>query len=70
MSMADGNTYGMPHCQTMAKLKSRPGLHWARTDVNGNISVITDGQKYAVTLTSGSRDVDTCPRDCAAPLDF
>ena len=70
MSIGAGNTYGMPHCQTMGKLKARPGLHWARTDLNGNINVITDGLKYAVTLTKGARDDNTCPRDCASPLDF
>jgi competence protein ComEC len=70
MSMATGNSFGMPHCQTMVKLKARPGLRWARTDVNGNITVTSDGMKYAVTLSKGSDSVTTCPRDCASPLDF
>lgn len=70
MSLADGNTYGMPHCQTVAKLKAQPGLRWARTDVNGSVTVATDGTQYAVTLSRGPDSVDTCPRDCASPLDF
>ena len=70
MSLAANNTYGMPHCQTMAKLSARPGLRWARTDVNGRTVVTTDGTRYAVTLDRGKDSVATCPRDCAAPLDF
>jgi competence protein ComEC len=70
MSMSDGNSYGMPHCQTMGKLKARPKLRWGRTDVNGNITVTTDGEAFAVTLGRGIDSVDTCPRDCASPLDF
>jgi len=70
MSMSNGNTYGMPHCQTMVKLKARPQLRWARTDVNGNVTVATDGSLYAVTLSRGLDSVETCPRDCVTPLDF
>lgn len=70
MSLAASNPYGMPHCQTMAKLSARPGLGWARTDVNGAAVVTTDGTRYAVTLGRGPDSVASCPRDCAAPLDF
>jgi competence protein ComEC len=70
MSLAASNPYGMPHCQTMAKLSARPGLGWARTDVNGTAVVTTDGTRYAVTLGRGPDRVASCPRDCAAPLDF
>jgi competence protein ComEC len=70
MSMSAGNSYGMPHCQTMAKLKARPNLHWARTDENGGITVASDGSRYAVSLTRGKSNIDSCPRDCATPLDF
>lgn len=70
MSLAADNTYGMPHCQTLSKLRARSGLRWARTDVNGSVTVTTDGSRYVVSLGRGSDSATACPRDCAVPLDF
>lgn len=70
LSLGANNPYGMPHCQTISKLSARPGLRWARTDVNGRAVITTDGTRYAVTLDRGLDSVASCPRDCAAPLDF
>lgn len=70
MSLAADNTYGMPHCQTLDKLRARSGLRWARTDVNGSVTVTTDGSRYVVSLGRGSDSSTACPRDCAMPLDF
>jgi competence protein ComEC len=67
-----GNSYGLPHCQTLTKLKAMQagGLRWARTDMNGSVSVVTDGSHYAVVTEKGAESDPSCPENCAAPLDF
>lgn len=72
MSVGAGNSYGLPHCQTMEKLKGlkKSGLRWLRTDVNGTIRVTSDGKSFAVTPTRGAESVASCPRSCAQPFDF
>lgn len=70
ISAAQGNTYGLPHCQTIGKLKAHPGLRWARTDENGTVTVTSDGISYAVERSYGEENSDACPRDCASPEDF
>lgn len=70
ISVSDTNSYGMPHCQTMAKLKARSGLRWVRTDENGTVSLNSDGSHYTVSRSKGRESEDSCPRDCASPLDF
>lgn len=70
ISVSDGNSYGMPHCQTMAKFKRRAGLRWARTDENGTVRLASDGSRYSVSRAKGRESEDSCPRDCASPQDF
>lgn len=70
MSLSATNTFGHPHCQTMAKLRAQAGLRWGRTDVNGPVTLTSDGVAYAVSLARGAESVDTCPRSCASPQDF
>lgn len=70
ISAGRGNSYGLPNCQTIGKLKSRAGLRWSRTDENGTVVVTTDGVSYAVARSRGAENIDTCPRYCTSPLDF
>lgn len=70
ISVSGSNSYGMPHCQTMGKLKSRSGLRWARTDENGTVHLASDGVRYSVSRAKGRESVDSCPRDCASPQNF
>lgn len=72
MSLGGGNNYGMPHCQTMAKLQPlrAAGARWYRTDVNGSVTVESDGAGYTVQAEKGPDSVADCPRDCSGPLDF
>lgn len=69
ISAAQGNDFGHPHCQTLKKLEGQ-GTHWYRTDRNGTVTVITDGQSYTVTTTRGQKDDPVCPRSCADASDF
>lgn len=70
MSVSATNSYGMPHCQTMGKLTGRAGLRWLRTDVNGTVSLSSDGVRYSASRAKGRESDDSCPRDCASPQDF
>lgn len=70
ISVSETNSYGMPHCQTMAKLKARSGLRWVRTDENGTVRLASDGVRYSVSRAKGRESEDSCPRDCASPQDF
>ncbi len=69
ISAAAGNDFGHPHCQTLAKLKAQ-GTHFYRTDVNGTVTVQTDGEHFTVIASRGSADEPTCPRSCGSPSDF
>lgn len=65
----DPNMFGHPHCQTIDKLRNA-GVHYYRTDTNGDITVTTDGKVFAIVPTKGLPDVSACPRACASPSDF
>lgn len=65
----DPNMFGHPHCQTIDKLRGS-GVHYYRTDQNGDISVISDGKVFAITPSRGTVDAAACPRACAQPSDF
>ncbi|HRI49355.1 MAG TPA: hypothetical protein PLW65_04165 [Pseudomonadota bacterium] len=69
ISAAAGNDFGHPHCQTLAKLKAQ-GTRFYRTDVNGTVTVQTDGEHFTVTASRGSADDPSCPRSCGLPSDF
>lgn len=72
ISAGEGNSYGLPHCQTIDKLKTlrKNGTRWYRTDVNGTISVVSDGTRYYVAKARGAEGSTSCPRDCGDPQDF
>jgi competence protein ComEC len=72
ISAGRGNSYGLPHCQTVRKLAGlrAQGTRWARTDVNGTLSVATDGSSYTIRTSRGRDSQTTCPRECADPQDF
>lgn len=69
ISAGQGNDFGHPHCQTLAKLRQQ-GSHFYRTDTNGTVVVETDGERYTVTPSRGSQDDPQCPRACASAVDF
>ncbi len=47
ISAGKDNKFGHPHEETLARLKKR-GVKVYRTDLNGNILVRSDGEKYVV----------------------
>jgi competence protein ComEC len=69
ISAAQGNDFGHPHCQTLKKLAGQ-GSHWYRTDRNGTVTIITDGESYTVVASRGQQDDPVCPRSCADASDF
>lgn len=69
ISAGQANDFGHPHCQTLAKLKEQ-GAGWYRTDVNGQVTVESDGDRFAVTKSKGQASDPACPRPCGAPSDF
>ena len=48
ISVGLGNDYGHPHRVTLDKLAAIPGLKVHRTDLEGNLEVISDGARYEV----------------------
>ncbi len=48
ISVGAGNDYGHPHRVTLEKLAAIPGLKVHRTDLEGNLEVISDGARYEV----------------------
>ena len=66
---ADPNNFGHPHCQTLDKLRSS-GVHYFRTDQNGDIMVLSDGKVFSIMPGRGTVDTTACPRACAQPSDF
>lgn len=53
MSAGQGNRYGHPHTEVVARLR-RDGIGAWRTDKDGTVSIFTDGRR--VRLTSAGRD--------------
>jgi competence protein ComEC len=54
ISAGIGNDYGHPHQVTLDNLHNVPGLLVHRTDLEGNLEVISDGVRYRVTSRAGS----------------
>jgi beta-lactamase superfamily II metal-dependent hydrolase len=50
ISCATGNDYGHPHAETLAALAGR-NVTVYRTDVNGDIELVTDGTRYGFRTT-------------------
>jgi competence protein ComEC len=48
ISVGAGNDYGHPHRVTLDKLAAIPGLEVHRTDLEGNLEVISDGTRYVI----------------------
>ncbi len=53
LSVGQGNRYGHPHTEVLARLREEGISAW-RTDLDGTISIFTDGR--LVQLSSGGRD--------------
>jgi len=47
ISVGEGNSYGFPSALVMAQLNER-NINVYRTDINGNITVVTDGYVYVI----------------------
>jgi competence protein ComEC len=48
ISVGTGNPYGHPHRETLDRLAAMPGLRTHRTDLEGSVEVISDGQRFRV----------------------
>jgi len=48
VSAGEGNSYGHPHSQTLERFDQR-GIELFRTDQQGTIEVVSDGQQYKIT---------------------
>ncbi len=54
ISAGVSNDYGHPHPVTLDSLHGVPGLRVHRTDLEGNLEVLTDGIRYQVTSRAGT----------------
>ena len=53
ISSGAGNEYGHPAPATLQALSGRPGLMTLRTDIHGDVEVVTDGLRYDVRSRAG-----------------
>lgn len=53
ISSGEGNEYGHPAPETLTTLASRPGIAVYRTDLQGDVEVVTDGRSYQVRTDAG-----------------
>ncbi|HEX7172682.1 MAG TPA: DNA internalization-related competence protein ComEC/Rec2 [Candidatus Limnocylindria bacterium] len=53
ISSGEGNEYGHPAPETLATLASQPGISVHRTDLDGDVEVVTDGRSYQVRTDAG-----------------
>jgi competence protein ComEC len=53
ISSGAGNEYGHPAPETLATLASHPGMRVYRTDLEGDVEVVTDGRSYRVRTDAG-----------------
>jgi competence protein ComEC len=58
ISSGTGNEYGHPAPETLATLAAQPGIAVFRTDLDGDVEVVTDGRSYRVLTDAGA----TAPR--------
>ena len=56
ISSGEGNEYGHPAPETLATLAARPGIAVLRTDLHGDVEVISDGLTYRVRTAAGTSD--------------
>ncbi|HOW28078.1 MAG TPA: ComEC/Rec2 family competence protein [Elusimicrobiota bacterium] len=75
ISCGRGNSFGLPHPETMAKLDDRPLMYY-RTDVDGNILMETEGEKVKVVTLLDVGPTVVSPRSkkntatAALPLEY
>lgn len=48
-----GNPYGHPAAETLERLATRPEIAVYRTDLDGNVEIVTDGTAYRVRTDAG-----------------
>ena len=53
ISSGTGNEYGHPAPETIATLEARPEIAVYRTDLDGDVEVVTDGRTYRVRTDAG-----------------
>ena len=53
ISSGEGNDYGHPAPETLGTLRSRPGLAVLRTDLDGDVEVVSDGLSYRIRTDAG-----------------
>jgi competence protein ComEC len=53
ISSGEGNEYGHPAPETLATLASRPDVAVFRTDLDGDVEVVTDGRSFRVRTDAG-----------------
>ncbi len=53
ISSGEGNEYGHPAPETLATLAARPGVAVFRTDLGGDVEVVTDGSALRVRTDTG-----------------
>jgi competence protein ComEC len=54
ISSGEGNEYGHPAPETLATLGARPEIAVFRTDLDGDVEVVTDGLAYQVLTDAGA----------------
>jgi len=67
ISYADGNTYGHPHQEPLARFKSIGALVLG-TAISGDIVVTTSGQGYNITTSNVSRNTPVSPSNSITPV--
>ncbi|MDY0130976.1 MAG: MBL fold metallo-hydrolase, partial [Methanosarcina vacuolata] len=60
-----GNEYGHPHTETLEKLQKASKVY--RTDIDGTVTVTTDGSTYSVTTENADNTSDSSPQDVVSP---
>jgi competence protein ComEC len=53
ISSGEGNEYGHPAPETLATLAAHPGIAVFRTDLDGDVEVVSDGRTYRVGTDAG-----------------
>jgi len=53
ISSGEGNEYGHPAPETLAALAAHPGIRVRRTDLDGDVEVVSDGRAYRVRTDAG-----------------
>jgi competence protein ComEC len=54
ISSGEGNDYGHPAAETLATLAARPEIAVFRTDLEGDVEIVTDGVSYEVLTDAGA----------------